>query len=83
MNKIILPSIEPELICSVCGANEPRTVYCTDVYDTYTIENIPEYHCDICGEDYFHLQTMKMLDEVHLKYSKPEKPLRSASVKDD
>jgi YgiT-type zinc finger domain-containing protein len=81
MEKIVLPPIQPAIpprICSECRAEELRPTYLTEVYETYTIENVLFYECGRCGEGFFIYETMVMLDEVHLKYDNRKKPLRSA-----
>ena len=57
--KIALPAR-----CEICGASGLRTELVSRDYDQFVVQNIPEHHCDVCGQAYYDYDTLMALDEA-------------------
>jgi YgiT-type zinc finger domain-containing protein len=50
--------------CEICGAAGLRTELVNRDYGQFVVQNIPEYHCDVCGRAYYDYDTLMALDEA-------------------
>ncbi len=50
--------------CEICGASGVRTELVSRDYSQFVLQNIPEHHCDVCGQAYYDYDTLMALDEV-------------------
>ena len=60
----------PNAPCEICGAKGVRMTLSAEVVDGILIEGIPDYHCDVCGESYYTLETQKAIDAIRANPSR-------------